>query len=376
MNKADIAVKKYIDKLILPSQPLSPLWNTENVLFKKKPKWNYIDSCMMTALLSLYDLTGDEKLAQFVCKFTDAYTSPDGDIPTIDFSDYNLDNLNGGRNLLRLFRMTGNDRYRLTAENMRRSQIAKQPRLNCGNFWHKAIYPFQIWLDGTYMSMPFMAEYACRYSEGELIADITSQLKNIRNIMHDKTTGLYFHGYDETKSMIWADKETGLSPNFWLRSIGWLSAALADICGIVPAEEELYRLCADMLDELLVSLVSYTDENGLLRQLPAVSGEKGNYTESSGNLLFSYSALKASRLGISGNIVRKAGEKAFTSVTDLSLRFDNELPVLSNICLMAGLGGVPPRNGSIQYYLGEKVVSNDAKGIAPYILAYTELCSS
>ena len=367
IHRLEKAVKLYIQKLILPSEPLCPLWNRENFIFRKKPKWNYIDSCMITAVLRLYEYSGDRNLLDFAVSFTSAYVDENGDIPTMNREDFNLDNINGGKNLLSLYRISGNERWLKAAQNLA-DALYQQPRLDCGSFWHKAIYQRQIWLDGSYMAFPFMAEFAGISGNTVLIDDILDQLRNIRNFMYDSESGLYYHGYDETKSINWADPETGLSHEFWLRSMGWLCAALADLCEILPDEKEI----SEMLARLLDALSRYATPDGMLLQLPAHPELSGNYPETSGTLLFAYSALKAHRLGKAGESVRSAGEKALSAVTEKYLVVEeDDTPVLKNICLMAGLG--INRSGTAEYYLSEPVTENDAKGIAPLIMAYTEL---
>ncbi|MDE6781386.1 MAG: glycoside hydrolase family 88 protein [Ruminococcus sp.] len=369
METADKIAQSYINNLILPSEPLSPMWNRENFIFRKTAKWNYIDNCIINSVIKLYELTGNNSLLDYAVKFTDAYIE-DGSIPTMRTEDFNLDNINGGRNLIWIFSRTGDGRYRKAIDRIY-SQIEKQPRLENGSFWHKAIYPHQIWLDGIYMALPFMAEYAELSGNSALYDDIYSQLENVRRLMRDSETGLYFHGYDETRSQCWADRITGLSSEFWLRSIGWLSSGLADLCGTLP-RSRLYILCSEMLLELLESLSVCSNPDGTLCQLPAKPHVVGNYTETSGTLLFAYSAVKSANLGISGQNILNAGLTAFSSVTEKYI-IPESIPVLKNICLMAGLGGADNRDGSEKYYLSEKVVSNDAKGIAPYLMAYAEI---
>ncbi len=357
--------EQYTEKLILCSDPLRPLWNRESVLFRKPPRWNYIDSCMISAVLKLYDLTGDKELADYALRFTDAYLLPDGTIPTMSLEDFNLDNLCGGRNLIRLWKMTGDERFRLGYERLYTGQVLRQPRLTCGSFWHKAIYPHQIWLDGAYMALPFVAEYGLITGDRTVINDALRQFDNIRRLMRDPDTGLYRHGYDETRTQLWADRSTGLSPEFWLRSMGWLCAGLADTAELLPDSQ----LCRSMLCGLLDSAGKYV-RDGMLYQLPVRPELEGNYPETSGTLLFAYAALKASRLGIADKVA--LGSELLSNTAERYIRTDGEVPVLENICLMGGLGGENSRDGSAGYYLREPVVENDAKGIAPFLMAYTE----
>ena len=366
----DTTANAYTERLILPSDPLAPLWNRENVIFRKLPKWNYIDACMMNAAAMLSDLTGDIRLAESIVRFTDAYVTENGSIPTLCYEDFNLDNVCGGRVLLWLSRRTGREKYLSAAENIYTKQLVRQPRTPSGNFWHKAVYPGQVWLDGVYMALPFMAEYGCIKGIRALAEDVSAQLGNIRARMRDSRTGLYHHGLDETLSERWADPVTGLSGEFWLRSMGWLCAGLADICEIIPG----CTAAEEMLPTLLGALSDCMTDEGMLLQLPLRKELPGNYPETSGTLLFAYSALKAARLGLAGNNIREAGIRAFTAVSEkyISMGADG-IPTLSNICLMAGLGGSPYRDGSAAYYLGETVTENDAKGIAPYLMAYAEI---
>ena len=364
MTKTERKAQDYIYRLILTSEPLRPKWNRENQLFRKEPKWNYMDSCIIRALLMYAD--GDPELTGYAVRFVNSYVMPDGSIPTLVPEDYSLDSICGGRNLLELGEMTGDTRYIRAAELLRR-QLAEQPRLSCGSFWHKGIYPRQIWLDGAYMALPFLAAYGKRTGDSSCTADVLAQLKNIRELMRDSKTGLYYHGYCETRDMLWSDSETGLSPNIWLRANGWLCAGLADIYELTGE-----RSCADMLAELLKALQACMTAEGMLLQLPALPELEGNYPETSGTLLFAYAAMKAHRLGAVSADIAEAGRRSLNAVTEGYIRYEDGVPVLRNICLMCGLGGPGDRDGSAGYYLSERVVDNDAKGIAPYLMAAAE----
>lgn len=370
------AVQTYIEKLVLASEPEHPLWNRENFIFNKPVKWNYIDNCMIRALIMLYEQSGDERLACYAQSFMDAYILPDGGIPTLNPADMNIDNFNGGRNLIWLYEKTGAEKYRLAYERLF-GMLSVQPRLKCGNYWHKAIYPRQMWLDGAYMALPFETKYAVVNRCERLFDDVAEQLSNFRSIMRDERTGLYYHGFDESREQRWADSSTGLSGEFWLRSMGWLCAGLADICGIAPAGTALHDLSGEMLCELTEALAAAANPDGTLDQLPAHKELEDNYPETSGTLLFAYAAMKAYRLGQADERILAAGRRALEAVAEkFIVRSGDGLPVLKNICLMAGLGGQPYRDGSAEYYLHERVTENDAKGIAPCLMAYTELMMS
>lgn len=358
----DLIINKYINKFILTSEPLNPKWNRENYIFRKKPKWNYMDNCIIRALLM-----HENPPIEYIVKFMDSYVCDDGSVPTMNPNDFNLDNVCGGMNLIQLYKITGREKYRLAYEKIYNLQLIRQPRLKCGNFWHKAVYPHQLWLDGAYMALPFLASYG-KIKEKQLVSDAVNQMLNIRKYMLDEKTGLYYHGYDESRQMFWANKNTGLSANFWLRSNGWLSAGLVDLCEIT-GDNELEK----MLDDLLGSLIDCLTADNMLLQLPALPELDGNYPETSGTLLFAYSAIKSHRIGISPQSVAECGISALNSVTEKYIDTSGDIPILKNICLMGGLGGAENRDGSAKYYLSERIIENDAKGIAPYFMAVSEL---
>ena len=216
-----------------------------------------------------------------------------------------------------------------------------------------------------------MVEYSIQEDSPQAMDDALAQLKNIRDIMLDRNTGLYYHGYDETRSQLWADKKSGLSHEFWLRAMGWLSAGLADIYEMTENNE-----IGNMLSELLMALNSCQCSDGMLLQLPVRRDMNGNYPETSGTLLFSYASLKACRLGLCDDTLKTAGMSALSAAGDFITMNPDGFPVLRNVCLMGGLGGGQNRDGSAGYYLSEKIVENDAKGIAPFLMAYTEMLRS
>ena len=355
---------EYIEKLVLTSNPMRPKWNRENYIFRKQPKWNYMDSCIIRALL----MFGSDEYIDYAVDFVNSYVDADGNIPTMSISDYNLDNVCGGVNLIKLYQITGDERYRLGYEKIYQQQLMNHPRLKCGSFWHKAIYPNQMWLDGAYMALPFMAMYGKIKGESSIVDDAVSQMMNIRDIMCDSETGLYYHGYNETKDMFWADSETGLSSQFWLRSNGWLCAGMADMYEIT-ADKRI----GDMLQEHVKALSRYITDEGMILQLPTRTELEANYPETSGTLLYAYGAMKGGHLGCADAESVKKGENALMAVTTRYIEYSGDIPVLKNICLMGGLGGTPNRDGSAEYYLSERIVENEAKGIAPYLMAAAEL---
>ena len=373
-ERTDRQIQEYIEYLLSNSDAEHPMWNKELVRSGKSNHWNYIDGCMITAILSLYEITGEERYYDFAKKFVDAFVMEDGSIRTYDVKEYNLDNVNTASNLFLFYKKSGEEKYK-KALDLVRTQLDGMPRTKEGSFWHKAIYPNQVWLDGLYMAEPFYMRYETTFCKMEKCSDVLLQFQNVEKHLKDPKTGLYYHGYDESRKMYWADPETGCSPNFWLRALGWFSLALVET--VQATDETLYyekRYFQKLLEDLVDALRPYQDESGMFYQVVNRKDAEGNYLETSGTALIAYAILKAVRLGYLMPRYREMGERAFQGIVDryLSENPDGTLK-LSGICLVAGLGGKTHRDGSLAYYFSEPVVENEAKGVAPFLLAYTEM---
>ena len=366
---------EYIDYLMDHSDSEHPAWNLEMIRSGKCNKWNYIDGCMITGILERYEITGEARFLDFADRFLSGFVEEDGRIRTYDPEEYSLDNVNPAKNLFPLYDLTGKEKYRKAIE-LVRSQLSTMPRTPEGNFWHKLIYPNQVWLDGIYMALPFYMEYEKRFDAQKDCEDICRQIANVEIRMRDPKTGLYYHGYDASRKMYWADPDTGCSPNFWLRAEGWFILGLVDVLEIMkdlPMGAESVHL-QHMLLDLAKALSKYQDPSGLWYQLIALPELAGNYLETSGTALISAALLKAVRLGFLPESFRAVGEKAFYGIVDHRLTKNADgTPCVTGICLVGGLGGEQHRDGSAAYYLSEPVVQNDAKGVGPLLLAYTEM---
>ena len=366
----------YVEYLLAESTAEAPLWNKEIAGKGKQNKWNYIDGCMIMAVLSMYKNTGKKLYFDAAKKFIDYFVKEDGSIFTYDPKEYNLDNINEARNLFFLYEETGEEKYK-KALDLVRSQLDTQPRINEGNFWHKDIYENQVWLDGLFMAQPFYMTYETKFNKMEGCGDSIKQFKNVVKRMRDEKTGLYYHGYDESRKMYWADPETGKSPNFWLRAMGWFALALVDTCE--ATSEMLYaekRFLSDTFRDLVDALIKYQDESGMFWQVVDQGGREGNYLETSGTALIATAILKAVRLDYIPESYAQYGEKAFNGIIDkyFSVSENGEIN-LGGICLVAGLGGRQHRDGSFEYYISEPVVENESKGVAPFIMAYLEVAA-
>ena len=360
----------------MTSEPDKPLWNIEAIRQGKKIAWNYIDGCMMGSLIDLYKTTKEEKYINFVKKYIDYFVNEDGSILGYSPEKYSTDDICESRVLFDLYDIYKDEKYK-KAIDLTFTQIKGQPRTKEGNFWHKAIYENQIWLDGLYMAQPFYTRYQTRYGQKDY-ADIINQFKNVRKLMFDDKAKLYYHGYDSSRKMFWADKETGLSKNFWLRSIGWFTVALADVYDYMDEQMyDEYHTIKELLKETIDGVLKYQDsESKMFWQVPNFPGREGNYLETSGSAMIAYAVLKGVRLKALPERYRQIGIDIFNGICKkyLSVNKDGDLN-LGGICLVAGLGpdNNRRRDGSYEYYISEPVVENDAKGVGPLIMAFTEM---
>ena len=367
-------IEKYIQMLMEKSTPDFPMWNIENIRKGKKANWNYIDGCMIKAIIEMYHITGDEKYLSFADGFVDAKVREDGSIDGYDADELNIDNINAGKTLFELYDLTGKEKYR-KAIDVVYAQIGKMPRTKEGNFWHKKIYPNQVWLDGLYMGQPFYMEYETRYGGKAHYDDIKKQFSNVIETMRNPLNGLYYHAYDSSGEAFWCDKVTGLSQNVWLRAIGWYSMALLDTYEKTDeSAADIRHLLKYAFVDLIDSMLKYQDISGMWYQVVNFGGMDRNYLETSGSSILAYAILKGVRIGVLEEKYRKYGEKAFDGVTEKMLVTNEDGTLhMDGICLVAGLGGDKRRPGTYDYYMSEPVVKDDAKGVGPYLLAYTEI---
>ncbi|WP_430610605.1 glycoside hydrolase family 88/105 protein [Enterococcus sp. DIV0876] len=371
----------FFDQLLENSSPRSPIWNQEALMEDKPLSWSYIDGCMILAVQKMYHVTKDEKYLNFMENFIDFYIDESGNPLGFEESAYNSDAINEGKVLFQLYEITKKEKYRKAIEKLYR-QVLLQPRTSKGSLWHKLIYPQQVWLDGLYMVQPFSVMYELLYQEQPAIKEIMLQFELVATKMIDPATGLYYHGYDCSKLAFWADDQTGCSKHFWTRSLGWFAMALVDTAVILKEsgrfKEEQAQL-QEYLQALLAALLPFQDKKSqLFFQVTNESERPGNYLETSGSAALAYVMLKGYRTGLLTKEYALQGEQILNSLNEMKLIENQEGYSLKDICLVAGLGGMPgkgaykERDGSFDYYVSEPVVENDAKGIGPLVFAYTE----
>lgn len=342
--------------------------------FRETPKWEYTNGLVSTALEKLWEHTGDEKYFRYIKNFADTMISEDGSILTYEKEIYNIDRINPGKFVIELYKETNDDKYRLAIENLR-DQMRGHPRTSEGGFWHKKVYPHQMWLDGLYMGAPFLAQYAAEFDEPELFNDVAKQFYLINKYTWDEENKVYYHGWDESREQRWSDPETGLSPNVWSRAIGWLAMASVDALDFFPEGHPERDKIMQVVQNVAVAVKKYQDaETGVWWQVFDQGGREGNYLESSATTMFVYFLAKASKKGYIHSSYMDVAKKGYNGILENFIRKEEDGTIsITNVCSVAGLGGNPYRDGSYEYYINEPKRDNDPKAVGPFIMASLEL---
>jgi unsaturated rhamnogalacturonyl hydrolase len=336
--------------------------------------WHYEHGLQVMAIQKTGQVTGEARYLHFAADWVDRFIQADGSIRTYELEEYNLDQINAGRLLFGALDRTGDKRYR-KALHLLREQLRTQPRTQSNGFWHKKIYPNQMWLDGIYMAGPFLAEYARRFEEAETFDDLVHQILLIDEHTRDEKTDLLYHGWDESKCQRWCDPLTGRSPHFWGRGIGWFVMALVDVLDQLPREHPRRPDLIASLERTARALVRVQDaETGLWYQILDLPERAGNYLEASAATMFVYALVKGAREGYLSRDFLFPARRGYHGLLQNLIKIDAQgLLTLEKVCGGAGLGGNPYRDGSFEYYISEKIIPNDPKGVGPFILAALEI---
>ncbi|CAA9196520.1 glycoside hydrolase family 88/105 protein [Flavobacterium collinsii] len=362
---------KWSDKMTLTLMKRHP--ESYMIDDSKTPKWDYVHGLVLHAIGELYKKNPDPRYAAYVKSYVDALVQNDGTIKTYELDKYNIDLIVPGRLLFPTYVTTKEEKY-LKALQLLRKQLAEQPRTTSGGFWHKQIYPNQMWLDGLYMGEPFYAQYTVTFEGGKNLDDVAKQFELIQLHATDPKTGLLYHGWDESKQMPWANKENGTSPNFWSRALGWYAMALVDALDYFPKNHPKQKELIKYLNSVSAALAKYQDKSGLWYQVTDKGGAEGNYLEASGSSMFAYAFAKGANKGYLPAKYKNLANKAFDGLTRQLIKVDADGGItLTQACQVAGLGGNPYRDGSYTYYVNEKKKDNDPKATGPFILAAVEL---
>ena len=337
-------------------------------------KWHYEHALFVQALLKVYAASGDMHYEEFVHSWVDKFIAPEGYIRTYFLDEFSLDQIRPGKLLFHFLPKSGDGRY-TQAIKLLVKQLRNQPRTESGMFWHKKIYPHQVWLDGIYMAAPFYARYARMFDEPAIFDDVTRQIITVENRTRDPKTGLLYHAWDESREQKWANPETGCSPHFWGRGMGWYAMALVDVLDILPADHPNRQALAEILQRLSQALLFFQDPStGLWYQVVDLPDRRGNYLESSVSAMLIYVFAKAVRNQYLPADYLAAARRAYRGLLENKIKVDTRgVLTLEGTCSVAGLGGTPYRDGSFEYYISEKTATNDFKGVAPFILAALQM---
>jgi unsaturated rhamnogalacturonyl hydrolase len=337
-------------------------------------RWHYEPGVALLALKRLWEKSGEREYYGFVKRNIDEFVQPDGSIRTYRLEEYNLDQINEGKLLFFLYETTGDERYRQAAY-LLRGQLQTHPRTSVGGFWHKQIYPHQMWLDGIYMACPFYAEFARRFDESQGLDDVARQITVIEEHTRDPKTGLLYHAWDESRSQKWADPKTGCSPNFWGRAMGWYAMAIPDVLDHMPVDYPQREQLITIFRATVDALVQVQDPaSGVWYQVLDQGDRPGNYLESSASCMFVYAIAKGVRMGYLGEEYLAAARRGYDGILTEFVTVDKQGSVnLDGICAVAGLGGKPYRDGSYEYYVSERVIANEYKGVGPFVMASLEM---
>lgn len=338
----------------------------------KAGAWCYEDGLIYRGLGLLHQATGERRFLDHLLRLSDRQISETGDLTGYSMDEFNIDHILAGRCLFYLDQVTGHSKYMKAAAHLAQ-QLARHPRTDEGNYWHKEIYPEQVWLDGLYMGLPFQVEYGLKTGASELVADALKQLSRALELTATED-GLYVHGYDHARTQDWADKASGKSMACWARAIGWLAMALVDVAELIGEEAWRVSELSTLTKALLQRVVELQQPDGRWLQVIDQPDLAGNYPESSASAMFAYALLKSVRLGVLPE-GEAAGLSAVNSLYEKALVADEDgVTRFAAICHVAGLGGFSGvyRDGSPEYYLTEAIVSDDSKGVGPLMMAEAE----
>lgn len=336
-------------------------------------RMTYEDGLMLLSLLRGYEASMDDDFADGLMRYLQKNIDPSGKIVSYEETEYNIDNILAGNVLFDAWDATFDPKFLFAQESLMR-QLRHHPRTISGSFWHKLRYPYQIWLDGLYMGQVFYYRYGLLHDDRAIQEDVKRQIENVRTFLWDDVKGLYLHAYDETKSMQWADKTTGRSPNVWSRSVGWFAMALVDLFELaVVSDVPFAKRLSALLSELLEGMRKHRDPStSMWRQVVDRPDVAGNYLETSGSAMLAYAMIKGARMGMLDSSCLEEGEQTLIGIDKTYLAIVNQQYELGGICAVAGLDN-ERRDGSVAYYLSEHIAVNEIKGVGPYVFAKLEL---
>lgn len=350
---------------------------TESAIYKfpeLRGRWAYDYGVLSRGIERSYLSSKDQRYFDYIKENMDHFVGDDGQIRYYDLEQYNIDYINNGKALLFLYKETKEEKYKLAVDLLRK-QLHTHPRNSDGGFWHKKIYPSQMWLDGLYMGAPFYAEYSKLFNEPDSFDDVANQIILMNKHAKDPKSGLLYHGYDEAKTQKWADKETGCSPHFWGRALGWYAMTLVDVLDYLPEDHKNRKEIIEIARSLYASIALVQDKSlGVWYQVLDQQDKEGNYKEASSSCMFVYAITKAVRKGYISHIYLDIATQGMKGILNNFIQEDEEgyLNLIDTV-YCSGLGGTPYRDGTYEYYISEGKEVNNLLGIGAFIQACAEL---
>lgn len=323
--------------------------------------WGYTRGLTLYAVVKVYERTHDPRYLRYAQAWADAHVNAQGEI---DHSIDALDDMQPGMLLLALYRDTGEARYKLAAQRIRR-RMYTYPRTKDGGLWHGAVddHQHQLWLDGMFMSMPFLVQYGEAFGGlKDADAEAATQLLLYAKHLNDPKTGLLFHAYDETGTQPWAQPGTGHSSYFWGRSIGWYAMALTEVLDTMKKDDPNYPKLVALVRQLAAAFERFQDpKTGLWYNVVDKPNEPGNWTESSASSMYIYVLSKAVQRGYVPARYEEVACKGYRGMlTKLTATSDHAVS-LKDICAGTVVGDLP-------YYLNRPRNTDDLHGIGAFLL--------
>ena len=372
---AETVMSKYPDSIVVRKFANHMLQDNQGTDPDKRPaSWEYEQGVVLKGIERLWLTTGDKRYFNYAKKMIDLFVQEDGTIRTYDLNEYNSDYIPSGRLLLTLYKETQQEKYKKAADILR-GQLEWQPRTKEGGFWHKLKYPYQMWCDGLYMTSPFYAEYAQMFKQTKDFDDVANQFIWSEKHFRDTKTGLLYHGWDESKNQKWANPETGRSPEVWTRAMGWYAVGLTEVLDYLPKNHPKRAILIAILQRLAPVFAKYQDvASGVWFQVTDKGSWKGNYLEASGSSMIVFTLAKGVRMGYLDKKYKAVAQKGYEGIIKNFIEIDDKgVAHLTKTCSGAGLGGVPYRPGTFDYYINEPLRTDDMKGIGVFIQADLEM---
>jgi unsaturated rhamnogalacturonyl hydrolase len=156
--------------------------------------------------------------------------------------------------------------------------------------------------------------------------------------------------------------------------MGWYGMGLVDVLEELPANYPKRNDLIQILNRFANAVSKVQDaKTGLWWDILNMPGKDKNYLEASASNMFVYSLAKGVRLGYLPQSYLTVAKKGYDGILKTFIKEENGQTNLYGTVSVSGLGGNPYRDGSYDYYMSEKVVENDPKGVGAFILASNEM---